>query len=137
MIFDQTGNLANVTRHDYLPFGEELFAGTGGRTTAQGYSGDSVRQKFTGQQRDDETGLDFFEARYFSSTQGRFTSVDPLLSSATSFDPQTWDRYSYELNNPLAFNDPSGMYTCSDSTDCSSDADTRVDQQRQAALKKL
>jgi RHS repeat-associated protein len=125
-------------RHDYQPFGEELFAGMGGRTTAQAYSAsDGVRQQFTGQQRDDETGLDFFEARYFSSTQGRFTSVDPLLSSATSFDPQTWDRYSYALNNPLAFNDPSGMYTCSDSKNCSSDADKRFEQQRQAAIKKL
>ncbi len=34
MIMDQTGALANVKRHDYLPFGEELFAPSGGRTTA-------------------------------------------------------------------------------------------------------
>ena len=47
MIIDKTGALANVKRHDYLPFGEELLAGTGGRTPTQGYSGDSVRQKFT------------------------------------------------------------------------------------------
>jgi len=38
MIFDQTGSLANISRHDYLPFGEELFAGTGGRTAPQGYT---------------------------------------------------------------------------------------------------
>src|SRR5205807_2903365 len=37
MIFDESGSLATMTRHDYLPFGEELFAGTCGRTTAQGY----------------------------------------------------------------------------------------------------
>src|SRR6202040_1881748 len=37
MIFDKTGTLANTKRHDYLPFGEELFANTGLRTTAQGY----------------------------------------------------------------------------------------------------
>src|SRR5713226_7146122 len=48
MIFDQSGSLANTSRHDYLPFGEELFAGTGGRTAAQGYAGDNLRQKFTG-----------------------------------------------------------------------------------------
>ncbi|MGH9874726.1 MAG: DUF4214 domain-containing protein [Pyrinomonadaceae bacterium] len=47
MIVNKSGSLASVKRHDYLPFGEELFAGTGGRTTAQGYSGDNVRQKFT------------------------------------------------------------------------------------------
>ena len=44
MIFDQTGSLANVKRHDYLPFGEELIAAQGGRTVPQGYSGDNVRQ---------------------------------------------------------------------------------------------
>jgi hypothetical protein len=57
MIFDQTGALANTKRHDYLPFGEELFAGTGGRTTTQGYSGDSLRQKFTRKERDNESSF--------------------------------------------------------------------------------
>jgi RHS repeat-associated protein len=109
MIFDQTGALANVKRHDYLPFGEELFAGTGGRTTAQGYSGDSVRQKFTLKERDNETGLDYFGARYYSSTQGRFTSIDPLMASGSTGSPQSWNRYSYAYNNPLRFTDPSGM----------------------------
>ncbi|MGH9931365.1 MAG: RHS repeat-associated core domain-containing protein, partial [Pyrinomonadaceae bacterium] len=77
MIFDKTGSLAATKRHDYLPFGEELFAGQGGRTTAQGYSAsDNVRQKFTQKERDNETGLDYFLARYYSSNQGRFTSPD-------------------------------------------------------------
>lgn len=61
-----------MKRHDYLPFGEELFAGTGGRTVALGYAGDGVRQQFTLKERDIETGLDYF----LSSTQGRFTSPD-------------------------------------------------------------
>src|SRR5260370_34817298 len=90
-----------------LPFGEELFAGTGGRTTAQGYTGDSVRQKFTGQQRDNETGLDYFEARYYASTQGRFTSADRV--GGHTEDPQTLDRYSYVENNPERFTDPTGL----------------------------
>src|SRR5207245_2522472 len=56
MIFDQSGSLTTVSRHDYLPFGEELAAGTGGRTTTQGYSAsDNVRQKFTLKERDSET----------------------------------------------------------------------------------
>src|SRR5947209_5248801 len=70
MVFDQSGSLASVSRHDYLPFGEELFAGTGGRTAAQGYTGDSTRQKFTGYEADSETGLNFAQARYQSSSQG-------------------------------------------------------------------
>lgn len=41
-----------MTRHDYLPFGEEIGTGTGGRTTGQRYRGvDKVRQQFTGQER--------------------------------------------------------------------------------------
>src|SRR5437762_9986585 len=70
MIVDKSGSLASVKRHDYLPFGEELFAGTGGRTSQQGYGiGDSVRQKFTQQERDNETGLDYYRARYYGSIQ--------------------------------------------------------------------
>ena len=57
MIIDQTGTLANVKRHDYLPFGEELIAPIGGRSTALGYAGvDGVRQQFTSKERDVERG---------------------------------------------------------------------------------
>ena len=38
---DKTGSLTSIKRHDYLPFGEELFTGTGNRTAAMGYSADS------------------------------------------------------------------------------------------------
>ena len=99
-----------VSRHDYLPFGEELFAGSGGRTAAQGYSAaDGVRQKFTSKERDNETGLDYFLARYYSSTQGRFTSADPVFfQAAMTVDPQRFNLYAYARNNPLKFTDPEG-----------------------------
>jgi len=42
--------------------------------------------------------------------QGRFTSPDPLLSSGNPELPDTWNRYSYSLNNPLRFTDPTGLY---------------------------
>lgn len=93
-----------VSRHDYAPFGEELFAG---RTSE--YQQDSVRQQFTGQEHDRESGLDYFDARYYSSTQGRFTSIDPLAASGRPGNPQTWNRYAYVLNNPMKFIDPTGM----------------------------
>jgi RHS repeat-associated protein len=109
MVLDQSGTLANVKRHDYLPFGEELFAGTGGRTVAQGYAADGVRQQFTAYERDSESGLDFAEARFYSSSQGRFTSVDPLMRSAVTANPQTFNRYSYVGNSPLSQVDPTGM----------------------------
>jgi len=109
MVVNKSGSLSGMKRHDYLPFGEELGAGTSGRTaTPQGYSSDTIRQKFTSKERDTETNLDYFEARYYASTQGRFTSVDPLLASAKRMNPQTWNRYSYGLNNPLRYTDPDG-----------------------------
>jgi len=108
MVVDQTGSLASVKRHDYLPFGEELFAGTGGRTTGLGYAGDTVRQKFTQKERDIETGLDFFEARYYASTQGRFTSADDFLNDTSPVDPASWNLYAYVRNNPLRYIDPTG-----------------------------
>lgn len=105
------GSLTSVARHDYLPFGEELIAGVGIRSSSYGYEPppDGVRQKFGSKERDIETGLDFFEARYFASVQGRFTSPDPLFESAMSTNPQTWNRYTYALNNPLYYIDPTGL----------------------------
>jgi RHS repeat-associated protein len=100
-----------TARYDYLPFGEEIPAGLGGRTTAQGYltqgAVDPQRVKFTGKERDGETGLDFFEARYLSSAQGRFTSPDPATGWAS--DPQSWNMYAYGRNNPLLYTDPDGQ----------------------------
>lgn len=91
-----------------------MFAGCGTRTTDQGYAAntqaDGHREQFTGYERDSETELDFAQARYFASAQGRFTSVDPLLASGRPINPQSWNRYSYALNRPLSFIDPSGMF---------------------------
>ena len=86
-----------------------MFAGTAGRTMGQGYAADGVRQQFTSKERDVETGLDYFGARYYASLQGRFMGADPLLASARASVPQSWNRYSYVLNNPLKLVDPSGL----------------------------
>lgn len=106
MVFDQGGSLANVKRHDYLPFGEEL-TNQGLRTPAKGYGAiDGIRQKFTSQERDDETQLDYFGSRYYASLHGRFTSADEF--GGIVFSPQTLNRYAYAGNNPLRFKDPTG-----------------------------
>ena len=117
LVTNGTGTV--VSRYDYLPFGEEIYAGVGGRTTAQGYqtAPDPLNPKFTGKERDVETGLDFFEKRYFSSAQGRFTSPDPLVVFNLKKDefqdylsnPQHWNKYAYGLNNPLKFVDSTGL----------------------------
>ena len=101
-----------VSRRDFMPFGEELFADGQNRTTNGNYSQtgeDSVRKRFTGYEKDMETGLDFAEARMYENRLGRFTAIDPLLASGKSANPQTFNRYIYGLNRPLALNDPTGL----------------------------
>src|ERR1051325_8434047 len=108
MVADKSGSLSGIRRHDYLPFGEELFAGIGGRTPGQGYVADGVRQQFAQNERDNETGLDYAHARYYSSTQGRFTSPDNFLNDTYVDDPASFNLYTYVRNKPLSYIDPSG-----------------------------
>lgn len=76
-----------------------------------------VGPRCSAKERDAETGLDFFEARYMSSAQGRFTSPDPSgLLSAKPADPQSWNLYAYVRNNPLVLIDPNGL-DCVNATD--------------------
>jgi RHS repeat-associated protein len=102
------GSKGVIARHDYLPFGEEIPAGEGvNRTPGLGYvTTDDTTQRFTSKERDNESGLDHFGARYFSGAQGRFTSVDPSLAHPSG--AQSWNRYTYTLNNPLRLVDPNG-----------------------------
>ena len=109
-----------VKRYDYRPFGTELKAGVNGRSTkypdaGSGYPGvgDGRTVKFTGKERDAETGLDYFGARYFGAAQGRYISPDWSASPqpvpyANFSDPQTLNLYSYVRNNPLNDTDPDG-----------------------------
>jgi RHS repeat-associated protein len=98
-----------ISRRDFLPFGEEIQSGTGGRTTAQGYGGqDSIRQKFTGYERDNETDLDFAQARYYKSAHGRFNSPDDFLHDTKAVEPASWNLYVYVRNNPTNLIDPDG-----------------------------
>jgi|GEM_PF-1961942 len=108
VVTDQFGQVKS--RRDFMPFGEDIYANVGARTSALKYgsANDDVRQKFTGYQEDAETDLDFAEARMYENRHGRFTAIDPNLVSATLIIPQTWNRYIYVLNNPLILIDPTG-----------------------------
>lgn len=100
-----------VSRRDFQPFGEEAPLDSTYRTAnlKYGTTGDGVRQKYTSYQRDEETLLDFAEARMYENRHARFTAVDPLLASGKSANPQTFNRYVYVLNCPLVFVDPTGL----------------------------
>jgi RHS repeat-associated protein len=85
---------------DFYPFGGERTAYT--NTCPQNY-------KFTGKERDTESGLDYFGARYYGSGMGRFTGPDPkMIAVRHLLNPQKLNKYVYVLNNPLAMIDPDG-----------------------------
>ncbi len=91
--------------HLYFPFGQE----------ATEPDQDDLALKFTGHERDDlDSGgtsydLDYMHARYYSPLVGRFLSVD-VLGGVPGLPPQSWDRYSYVLGNPVKYIDPTGEY---------------------------
>lgn len=69
---------------------------------------DPNHYKYTGKERDSETGLDYFGARYYGNVFGRFTSADePFVHQDTS-DPQSWNPYGYARNNPIRYVDADG-----------------------------
>lgn len=64
---------------------------------------------FTGQKLDESTGLMYYGARYYDPALGRFISADPIVPNPAN--PQALNRYSYVLNNPLRYIDPTGYLT--------------------------
>jgi RHS repeat-associated protein len=81
-----------------LPFGD-----------SQQCSGTDVSAlHFTGKERDSESGLDNFGARYYGSSLGRFVTPDEPFLDQEEGDPQSWNLYSYVRNNPSRYTDPVG-----------------------------
>ncbi|HXF90866.1 MAG TPA: RHS repeat-associated core domain-containing protein [Candidatus Nitrosotenuis sp.] len=102
VITDQSG--AVVSRKDFVAYRDEIV--TPQRTAGLGYQPTNIREDYTGYQRDEESGLEFAEARYYNPLHGRFTSVDPMTASATSRNPQMFNRYVYAVNSLYKFTDP-------------------------------
>ena len=94
------GQLVIVSRHDFMPFGEEVNPPNPPTDT----------RLFTGQERDAKTGLDHFNAPQLAAGYGRFTTVDPLTSlSRPLANPQRYSAYGYARGNPFRFVDPTGL----------------------------
>jgi len=94
VLTDSTGNQAQLL--EYTPYGSVKLN--------QGIK--DIAHKFTGQRLDDSTGLYFYNARYYDPQCGRFISADSIVQDPS--DPQSFNRYTYANNNPVAYVDPSG-----------------------------
>jgi RHS repeat-associated protein len=74
----------------YYPYGEEQGAGTA-----------NDKDKFGTYYRDQTTGLDYAQNRYYASTMGRFLSPDPYKATTGEANPQDWNQYAYVGNDPI------------------------------------
>jgi len=101
-------------RHLHYRLGAGLL-GSAGTDSPPRFLQISRSSEFTGKERDGETGLDYFGARYFSGAQGRFTGPDEPFRDQYEEDPQSWNLYAYGRNNPLSSVDPTGQYVCASS----------------------
>ena len=90
--------LGGDTYQQYYPWGEEKFG-----------SSPNDRVKFATYRRDSESLLDYAWNRYYDNTTGRFLTPDPYKGSADPYNPQSWNRYGYVLNDPLGNVDPTGL----------------------------
>jgi RHS repeat-associated protein len=95
LITDSSG--AEIAYQEYLPFGASLPGGSTGE-----------ERLYTGQQLDN-TGIYYYGARYYDPELRRFISPDPIMDP---YNPQNLNRYSYVLNNPYRYTDPTGMFVC-------------------------
>jgi RHS repeat-associated protein len=116
-VTDASGNILDDA--DFYPFGgERTYTSTSGNT-----------YKFTGKERDTESGLDDFGARYFTSQFGRFMTPDwsaspVLVPYADLGNPQTSNLYAYVANNPLNTVDPEGHFRLDPGIENYNDPDT-------------
>jgi RHS repeat-associated protein len=82
-------------RADYGPFGEEVSASA------------SIPKSYAHLFRDGDVGQDYAQARMYQPRTGRFNAPDLVYSNL--FDPQRLNRYTYALNDPLGYVDPTGL----------------------------
>jgi RHS repeat-associated protein len=120
LVTSVTGSV--VDSPDFLPFGTQIAGDT------------ATTHKFTGKERDSESGNDYFGLRYFGAPTGRFMSPDSIANDWELANPQTWNRYVYARNNPLIYIDPDGA---SVELICTGGNAAQCAAQRQAALAAL
>jgi RHS repeat-associated protein len=111
---DHLGTPRLITSATGVRIGQHTYRAFGNERSNLGVQEDDPR-KFTGHERDhDPAGetvaeLDYMHARYYNAALGRFLSMDPAYWSSREEIPQSWNRYTYAINNPIRFTDPNGL----------------------------
>jgi len=108
MITDMSGQI--VSRYDYVPFGQDFPTSPGGDLNTINFA-DKERDRETGAEGVPWSPLDYFGTRYYHGQTGRFTRPDDP-GFMDPFNPQSMNLYSYALNSPLRFGDPTGNDPC-------------------------
>jgi len=103
VVTDQNGNLVQTL--DYYPFGASRISVSTSTNEAR---------KYIGQFSDQNSGLDYLQARYYDSARGQFVNEDPVFwgepKQQNLGDPQSLGSYSYAKDNPISNSDPTGLY---------------------------
>ncbi|HRI39638.1 MAG TPA: RHS repeat-associated core domain-containing protein, partial [Nitrospira sp.] len=94
---DEAGEI--ISYEEYHPYGTTSYQALDKASAAE-----AKRYRYTGMERDEETGLEYHGARYYASWMGRWTAVDPIASSVDL------NRYRFVRGNPIALYDPNGKW---------------------------
>jgi RHS repeat-associated protein len=105
---DQLGSTAITTNSSGSRVAELRYRAWG--ETRYTWGATPTDYRFTGQREEGALGLYFYNARWYDPALGRFSQADSIIPNP--YSPMDFDRYSYALNNPTRFADPSGHYYC-------------------------
>ncbi len=92
---------------NYYPYGESNTSNSG-----------DDREGFATYTRDEKSGLDYADQRWYASGVGRFSSPDPYQASAGPSDPASWNRFTYVRGEPVGRYDPVGLADCVPTQPC-------------------
>ena len=102
-----------VETTDYYSFGQIRLDNPSSPAGSSGPAAFSEQRKYIGQEYDEDTGLNYLNARYYNSAIARFVTQDPVFwnfDSSWLADPQNQNAYAYARNNPITLSDQNGLW---------------------------
>ncbi len=114
LLGDHLGSTSVVANYDGTQHGAQGYQAWGETRFVDGDI--PTEYQFTGQFRQQSIGLDYFNARWYDSSLGRFTQPDTIIPD--TYYAQSHDRYTYVRNSPVLYSDPTGHDADCESDDC-------------------